>query len=160
MRNKDLDGILPSEEPPMCLQKRIMDGIPSANIATGKINSADLQGILPAQNPDDALLARVIADMPATQNNAQNQTTDAEMLAILPNGKPSQGLYARILNDIPELEDASEDTEDDLISSKWLKAGMVALGVNVSISSYAMAEAYISQGMSLFSTTLLMSLGG
>ena len=148
--NKDLDDILPSGKPSQRLYNRVMDDIPSAQ---GKIDSRELEGILPVHNPDDALLARVMADMPASQQ----QATDAEMLAILPHGQPSKDLYARIVADIP---DTIEEDEEDFISSKWLKAGMVALGLNVSISSYAMAESYISNGMTLLSNAMLLSLGG
>ena len=151
MAKKDLDNILPSEEPPACLYRRVLDDIPTAQ---GKGTSADLQGILPAQDTSDALLARVLADIP----KAENQTADAEMLAILPSATPSKALRARVMDSIPELLDDTE--ESDFISSKWLKAGIAALGINVAVSSYAVADAYISNGMSLLANTLLMGIGG
>ena len=154
--DKHLSDILPTVNPPADLLGRVMDDIPCGknNIAT-----RNLDGILPTQEPDSAMFARIMDDIPTPAE----QATRAEMDAILPMTKPSDALQARIQADMPQLVDA-EDEEENAPMSKWLKVGMVALGINVTVTSYAVAENFMFDfafdGVGLFSSMFLMGIGG
>ena len=156
MGDNHLNDILPTAQPPADLLNRVMDGIPSGK---NTIARRDLDGILPTQEPDSAMYARIMDDIPSTAKQASR----AEMEAILPTTQPSDALQARIQADMPVLVDA-EDEEENAPMSKWLKTGIVALGLNVTVTSYAVAENFMSDfafdGMSLFSSMFLMGIGG